>query len=202
MEGHGRPREDARRRAPRLTRILARAAAIARRGPWRVAVADRSMAPAVEPGDWLLVDPTLRTWPRRGSVVVFREPGSEELAIKRVVARPGDWLRFAGGWLRMGPDEAWLLGDATDEELRAAGSGGAIDSRRYGPVTLERLAARAWFRYAPASRIGLLATAPSDLAVRSAASPSPFAPPEIAPTAESDEAGRSTQGVLPDPRVS
>lgn len=144
-----------------------------------MSVADRSMAPAIEPGDWLLVDPTVARWPRRGAVVVFREPGSEVLAIKRVVARPGDWIRFAGGWLRMGPDEAWLLGDATDDELRAAGSGGPIDSRRYGPVPEERLVARAWLRYAPLRRIGRLATPPADLQLRAAASPSPFAAPEI-----------------------
>ncbi|MEA2620811.1 MAG: hypothetical protein QOC97_1584, partial [Chloroflexota bacterium] len=30
------------------------------------------MTPAIEPGDWLLIDPTIVRWPRRGSVVVFR----------------------------------------------------------------------------------------------------------------------------------
>ena len=47
------------------------------------------MRPTIEPGDWLLVDPTVRRWPRRGSVVVFREPESDILAIKRVAAMPG-----------------------------------------------------------------------------------------------------------------
>ena len=37
-----------------------------RGGPWRVAVVEASMAPAIEPGDWLLVDPTDARWPRRG----------------------------------------------------------------------------------------------------------------------------------------
>src|SRR3954467_11710791 len=96
-------------------------------GPWRIAVVEGSMLPAIESGDWLLVDPTVARWPRRGSVVVFREPGSGLLAIKRVVARPGDWVRFADGWLRMGDDEAWLLGDAPDEALAAAGHGPAVD---------------------------------------------------------------------------
>ena len=98
------------------------------------------MRPAIEPGDWLLVDPTTRRWPRRGSVVVFREPLTDVLAIKRVAARPGDWVPFADGWLQLGDDEAWLLGDATDEALEAAGHGAAIDSRRYGPVPVEALA--------------------------------------------------------------
>ena len=46
------------------------------------------MLPAIAPGDWLLLDPTTRDWPRRGSVVVIREPDSGELAIKRGRGRP------------------------------------------------------------------------------------------------------------------
>jgi len=123
-------------------------------GPWRVAVADGSMRPSIEPGDWLLVDPTVAHWPRRGAVVVFREPGSELLAIKRVAARPGDWIPFLDGRLQLGEDEAWLLSDAPDAALEAAGFGPAIDSRRYGPVPIEALVGRAWFRYWPGRSIG------------------------------------------------
>jgi signal peptidase I len=117
------------------------------------------MLPAIEPGDWLLIDPTTRRWPRRGSIVVFREPGSGDLAIKRVAARPGDWVRFADGWLQLGDDEAWLLSDATDEEAAAAGWGSPRDSRRYGPVPVDVLVGRAWFRYGPPRRIGRLGKA-------------------------------------------
>ena len=114
------------------------------------------MQPAIEPGDWLLVDPTITRWPRRGSVVVFREPDSEELAIKRVAARPVDRVPYAEGYLILGDDEAWLLSDAADAELMAAGLGEPVDSRRYGPVPVELLIGRAWFRYAPIRRLGLL----------------------------------------------
>jgi len=72
------------------------------RGPWRVAVSERSMAPGILPGDWLLVDPTVGRWPRRGSIVVFREPDGEVLAIKRVAARPGDRVRLDAGFLVLG----------------------------------------------------------------------------------------------------
>lgn len=120
------------------------------------------MRPAIEPGDWLLVDPTVRRWPRRGSIVVFREPGSDLLAIKRVAARPGDVVhgvrvtdpasgQEVGVTIRLIPDEAWLLGD--DQTA-------SVDSRRYGPVALERLVGRAWFRYAPMSRVGLVGRSP------------------------------------------
>jgi signal peptidase I len=119
-----------------------------RYGVWRVAVAEESMAPALAPGDWLLLDPTTGSWPRRGSIVVFREPGSGILAIKRVAAGPGDRVRIPAGILHLGPDEAWLLGDS------AAVS---VDSHRYGPVTLGALVGRVWFRYGPTRRMGPIA---------------------------------------------
>jgi hypothetical protein len=116
-------------------------------GTWRVAVEESSMAPTLSAGDWLLLDPTCIRWPRRGSIVVFHEPDTELLAIKRVAAGPGDRVRIEAGVLRLGPDEAWLLGDN-----RAV----SIDSRRYGPVRLDALVGRAWFRYGPVKRIGRL----------------------------------------------
>jgi len=114
------------------------------------------MRPAIEPGDWLLTDPTVRRWPRRGTIVVVREPESEVLALKRVAARPGEEVpdvvvtdpssgHEVTVTIRLGPDEAWVLGD--DPAV-------SIDSRRYGPLALERLVARAWFRYGPLSRLG------------------------------------------------
>jgi signal peptidase I len=124
------------------------------RGPWRIAVAEASMHPAVEPGDWLLVDPTVTHWPRRGSIVVFREPDDDSLAIKRVAAGPGDRVPFAEGYLELAEDEAWLVSDATADETAEAGFGEPIDSRRYGPVPVNLLVGRAWFRYAPLRRIG------------------------------------------------
>ena len=119
----------------------------ARRETWRVAVAEESMAPTLAPGDWLLLDPTCDRWPRRGAIVVFREPDTGILAVKRVAARPGDRVRISAGILHLGPDEAWLVGDN-----RAV----SLDSRRYGPVPLDALVGRAWIRYAPISRIGTL----------------------------------------------
>jgi hypothetical protein len=61
---------------------------------------------------------------------------------------------FADGYLELAEDEAWLLSDATAEATGAAGHGPPVDSRRYGPVPLELLVGRAWFRYAPIRRIG------------------------------------------------
>jgi len=114
------------------------------------------MTPGIQPGDWLLVDPTVAAWPRRGAIVVFREPDTDVLAIKRVAARPGDEVRLDAGHLVLGDDEAWLLSDAPLGALLDEGAGTPIDSRRYGPVTIDCLVGRAWFRYGPLRRVGRL----------------------------------------------
>ena len=114
------------------------------------------MLPEIAPGDWLLVDPTVSRWPRRGSVVVFREPTTQVLAVKRVAAVPGDSVPFQGGFLHLGPDEAWLTADADPPTATAAGFGVPVDSNRFGPVPLGLLVGRAWFRYAPLRRVGRL----------------------------------------------
>jgi signal peptidase I len=115
------------------------------------------MAPAILPGDWLVVNPRVRRWPRPGSVVVFREPLSETLAIKRVAAGPGEQVRFGGGYLTLAPDEAWLIADADEKAAAAVGSGPPIDSNRFGPVALDDLVATVLFRYWPVRRFGRIA---------------------------------------------
>jgi signal peptidase I len=121
-----------------------------------VVVSESSMAPTIEPGDWLLVDPTTARWPRTGSIVVLREPDSDLLAVKRVAAGPGERVALDDGHLILADDEAWLLSDARDADLLAIGSGRPVDSRRYGPVPVDALVGRVWFRYGPLRRIGRL----------------------------------------------
>jgi signal peptidase I len=105
------------------------------------------MAPALLPGDWLLLDPTGARWPRPGSIVVIREPGTGILAINPVVERGRTTATGPGGDLEpsLGPRDARLLGDAP---------AGSIDSRTYGPLDADAFVARAWFRYGPPGRIG------------------------------------------------
>ena len=118
------------------------------------------MAPAILPGDWLVVNPLVRRWPARGSIVVFREPLGETLAIKRIAARAGDRVPFAGGYLTLGPEEAWLAADADEKAAAAVGSGPPIDSQRYGPVSDDGLVGRVLFRYFPLRRFGRIARGP------------------------------------------
>lgn len=90
----------------------------------RVAVAERSMEPALRPGDWLLAVRTRRVRP--GRIVLARHPGKPGMLLVKRVAReePG-----RGGW--------WLESDNPDA--------GAVDSRQFGPVSA--IEARVLFRY-------------------------------------------------------
>jgi signal peptidase I len=115
------------------------------------------MVPAIEPGDWLVVSPLVSAWPRRGAVVVFHEPISDALAVKRVGAGPGERVRFADGYLTLAEDEAWLVADASEAATAEAGFGPPIDSTRFGPVSLDRLVGRVLFRYGPLRRFGRVA---------------------------------------------
>ena len=72
----------------------------------RVKVAERSMEPALRPGDWLLVRRTRRIRP--GQIVLARHPERPEMLIVKRAAR-----RVDGGW--------WLESDNPDA--------GAVDSR-------------------------------------------------------------------------
>lgn len=112
------------------------------------------MLPAIAPGDWLLVNPTIGRWPKNGSIVLFNEPDDGSLAIKRVAAGPGEQVRFAGGYLVLAADEAWLTADADAKTAAAAGFGPPVDSNRFGPVTLELLVGRVLVRYGPPGRLG------------------------------------------------
>ena len=118
------------------------------------------MVPAILPGDWLVVSPLATRWPGIGSVVVFREPLGETLAVKRVAARGGARVPYAGGFLILDDHEAWLLSDADEKASAAVGSGPPVDSQRYGPVEADALVARVLFRYWPLRRFGRIRRGP------------------------------------------
>jgi len=95
----------------------------------RVAVAERSMLPALHPGDWLVARRTRRIKP--GQIVLAWHPEqSGFLLVKRAA-----W-REAGGW--------WLASDNP--------AAGAVDSARFGPVRPELIEAVVLFRYWPLGR--------------------------------------------------
>jgi nickel-type superoxide dismutase maturation protease len=90
----------------------------------RVKVAERSMIPALQPGDWLLVRRSRRIRP--GQIVLARHPAQPDMLIVKRAAR-----RVAGGW--------WLESDNP--------GAGAVDSRRFGAVPAALIEGRVLTRY-------------------------------------------------------
>ncbi len=120
-----------------------------------VIIQGRSMTPTLKDGERYY----LNRWrylflsPERGEMVVIRDPGHSDFAVKRIVARPGDWLNIRDGalflnghrldepylatgtqtdapdlqekWIQLGEDQYYVLGDN-----RKASE----DSRYYGVI--------------------------------------------------------------------
>jgi nickel-type superoxide dismutase maturation protease len=110
---------------------------VIRSWPHRVAVDGGSMAPALRPGDWLLVDPSAyrEAGPAVGDIVVAPDPREPaRLLVKRV------------GHVSM-DGSLELRGDAPDA---------STDSRAFGPLPASAVTGRAWARYWPLGRVGLL----------------------------------------------
>lgn len=97
---------------------------------WRVAVVERSMEPALCPGDWLLVwrgtRPGRAVRVRPGHLVIARHPGRPDLLLVKRAAR-----REPGGW--------WLSADNLGV--------GAADSQTFGVVSGGLIEGRVLFRY-------------------------------------------------------
>lgn len=132
----------------------------------RFEVAERSMAPALLPGDYLVSVAGRR--PRRGAVVVFPFPGDPgRWLVKRVVGLPGETVEIAGGTILVdgdplvepwttddtGPPGRWTLGATDALVLSDARTRTLADSRTFGPVPTTGL----WtvvYRYWPLARVG------------------------------------------------
>jgi len=120
----------------RLLAVAAGAAAItlATRELDAVAVRGRSMAPALLPGDRLIIRRRRRSRPRVGDVVVVRDPQRPDRElIKRVAAADRDGVT--------------LLGD---------NPAGSTDAREFGPVAARDVRWEVVLRYWPPARVGAL----------------------------------------------
>jgi signal peptidase I len=101
----------------------------------RVTVEERSMEPALHPGDWLLAWRTRRV--RAGQLVLAWHPQRPGfLLVKRAAWRVEGGGEVGGGW--------WLASDNP--------GAGAVDSARFGPVPEEKIVARVLVRYWPPGR--------------------------------------------------
>ncbi|HXY72512.1 MAG TPA: signal peptidase I [Actinomycetota bacterium] len=129
---------------PLAVAIAAAAGAWAAFRPFRLAVEGESMAPALMPGDWVVVVRPRRI--RRGDVVVLEDPRTPGFElVKRIVGMPGDRLEVTGSWEQgdvagvvLGADEYWVEGDLPER---------STDSRTFGPVRRGRIRGVVWVRY-------------------------------------------------------
>jgi nickel-type superoxide dismutase maturation protease len=98
----------------------------------RVTVEGSSMAPALEPGDRLVVVPAPRLRP--GDIVAVPDPRHpRRLLVKRVLS------------VDRGRRSVVVVGDNRDH---------STDSRAFGPLPRRAVVGRVAYRYAPAARVG------------------------------------------------
>jgi signal peptidase I len=141
-------------------------------------VSGNSMIPTFHNGDYILTDKiSYRIGnPKRGDVIVLKNPNNEtQDFIKRILAIPGDTIKIGGGSVYVNGvllDEPYLPSDVTtyasdflkeDEVLRAGPNQYYVlgdnrehssDSRSWGPITLEEIIGRTFFRYWPPKAFG------------------------------------------------
>ena len=118
-----------------------------------VVIQGRSMTPTLRDGEcyflnrWVYMFKT----PARSDLVVIKDPGHDDFAVKRIIAQPGDWLNLKGGkvylngqrlsesylpkgtftttgdsrekWYQLGNDQFFVMGDnrACSEDSRVYG---------------------------------------------------------------------------------
>ncbi len=139
-----------------------------------------SMFPTFKDGEYVLTDKvTYRTRkPMYGDVIVFKAPINENFDfIKRVIGLPGDRISVAGGKVVVNGNhlsESYLPPEYTTapgqflqagaEYVVPQGSVFAMgdnrdhssDSRDWGPVPDQNIIGRAFFRYWPANKVGII----------------------------------------------
>jgi signal peptidase I len=125
-----------------------------------VVIQGRSMMPALKDGEHYYLNrwQYLLVSPKRGDIVVIKDPGHTDFAVKRIVAQPFDWINIKNGmlyingrrldepylakdtrtetpdlkekWIQLGKNQYYMLGDNREN---------SEDSRFYGRVVRENI---------------------------------------------------------------
>lgn len=150
---------------------------------WLVAqphkVSGSSMFPNFKDGDYIITDKLTYKFgdPKRGDIVVFKNPKDETVDfIKRILALPGDKIKVQNGKIYLNGSElkepylkdtiitnpgAFLREgeEITVEPGRYITIGdnrpASSDSREWGFITQQEIIGKVFFRYWPASEVGL-----------------------------------------------
>ena len=144
-------------------------------------ISGASMEPNFHNGEYILTNKIAYRLelPKRGDVIIFKSPKNKEIDyIKRIIGLPGDKVRlvnskfyvndliidessylppalftFGGSFLRENQDITVPVGHyfvAGDNRPHSS------DSREFGPISLEDFIGKAFFRYFPFNRTGLI----------------------------------------------
>jgi signal peptidase I len=140
----------------------------------------RSMYPNFHDKEYILTDKITyrKAEPQRGDVIVFHAPPPYDSDfIKRIIGLPGETIMVQGGFIYINGkklDEVYLPSDYSTSEKAFLRDGVSYtipdgyymvfgdnrnyssDSREWGPISKKAIVGKAWFRYWPVDRIGLI----------------------------------------------
>lgn len=143
-------------------------------------VSGNSMFPTLHDGDYLITEKVSYRLgnPKRGEIIVLKNPRDESQDfIKRIIAIPGDNIKvennqvFVNGGVISEPylppntptrsgafltEKDPVKTDANQYFVLGDNRSYSFDSREWGAVTREEIVGRAFFRYWPPQRVGLL----------------------------------------------
>ena len=149
-------------------------------------VSGNSMYPTFHNGEYLLTNKlAYRTGvPQRGDVIIFRAPATAHCPlggacdfIKRIIGEPGDRIALRNGSYYINGDklnESYLPDDLDTpgdyylsegrevilegDEYFVSGDNrpGSSDSRAWGPIKQDAIVGKAWVRYWPFSKLGVI----------------------------------------------
>ena len=149
-------------------------------------VSGNSMSPTFHNGEYLLTNKlAYRTGaPNRGDVIIFRAPATAHCPtggacdfIKRIIGQPGEEISLKGGHFYINgqllpepylPEGLDTSGDyylsenreitLAEDEYFVSGDNrhGSSDSRAWGPIKAKAIIGKAWVRYWPFSKLGVI----------------------------------------------